>query len=759
MDKNLQAAVAAILLGGYALAYADDSPPTPPVATQLPKMTITETPPSEYVVPNASTATKTDTPIMDTPVSIQIVPQQVLLDQQVTRIDQALKNVSGVSFTGGGDTSFGNAFDAIVLRGFSTDSHLWNGIRIDSFGGDTELFSQQFANVESIEVLKGPAAILYGAVEPGGVVNIVTKQPQSTPSYSAEQQFGSYGLYRTTVDATGPLNGQATVLYRMNASYDTGGSIVDLGFTRDLFLAPTLKFVIGEHAQVTLEYEHKDSNFNGNYAIFPVVQAASGDFQPLYDNPHLNYGERSDVRDRADLGAFSWSSDLADHWSIKQTAIANIVHATGPQVTSDGVGPLVPSNPNSPPAVYRLISPYDTQDDLYATDLDITGHFTTGPLQHTLLLGGDWYHFNSKFVLSISNPTFIPDPTLDSIISVFSPVHIPAIFGPLQPEVAGTGPTVSRGYHLQDQVSLWDQLFLLAGVRYQHVDEANYSGETLSSLTSQPLTASATTPRVGLLWRPIAPVSLYANVAKNWGPSNGYPLATGGLVPPTSATQKEAGMKLDLLASRLTSTLAVYDLTKTNVPTPDPANPSVFLVTGRVRSRGVELDIDGEITPGWNVIVNFSDIDAQITASNDPGNPPGTQWPEAPRLIGNLWTTYDFAPDADRSVKLGFGVNAQGRQPALNYTGVLSGQTSDYTDIGGYATMNALGAYRIKVGNYRLMAQLNVSNLLNRRYFSYVELTNPGPGSTYTYDNAVYSFDRRLYGDPRTLVGKLSVQF
>ena len=748
----------ALLALAASVAFQSRADSTPP-ATELPKLTVSETTESVYVAPNASTATKTETPIMDTPVSIQVIPQQALLDQQAIRIDQALRNVSGIAFTDGGDTSFGNAFDAIVLRGFATDSHLWNGVRIDSLGSDTELFTQQLANVESIEVLKGPAAILYGAVEPGGVINIVTKQPQATPAYSAQQQFGSYGLYRTTVGATGPMNEAATLLYRVDASYDTSGSIVDSGFTRDLFLAPTLKLPLGEHAQVTLEYEHKDSNFNGNYATFPVVQAANGNFVPVYENPALNYGERSDTRDRHDLGALSWSSDLGERWSIRQAVIANIVHATGPQVTSDGLGSLVPSNPNGPPGIYRFTNPYDTQDDLYATYLDITGHFATGPLQHTVLVGGDWYRFNSKYVLEVSNPTFGPDPSLDSIISLLNPVHTPAVFGSPQPLAAGTGPTVSRGYHLQDQVSVANRLFLLAGVRYQHVFESNYNGETLSSLTSSPLSGSATTPRVGLLFRPVAPVSLYANVARNWGPSNGYPLATGGLVPPTSGTQKELGIKLDVLDGRLTSTLAVYDLSKTNIPTPDPSNPFLFLVTGRVRSRGLEIDIDGEIARGWNLIANFSDIDARITASNDPGNPPGTQWPETPRLIGNLWTTYEFTPDADRGFKLGGGVNAQGRQPALNYSGVLSAQTSDYTDIAGYATLNVMAAYRIKAGGYRLMAQLNVNNLANRKYFSYVELTNPGPGSTYSYQNAIYGFDRRLYGDPRILIGELSFQF
>ncbi len=757
MSNSLQAAIAAMLIGACGAAFADQ--PSAPATTQLPKMTITDTADSDYVAPDATTGTKSDTPVMDTPLNIQVVTQQVLLDQQVTRIDQALMNVSGVSVGNGGDTSYGNAFDSVSLRGFPTDSYLRNGVRIDSLTSDTELFTLQMANVESIEVLKGPAAILYGAVEPGGVVNIITKQPQATPGYSANQQFGSYGLYRTTVDATGPLNQAATLLYRMDASYDTSGSIVDLGFTRDLFIAPTMKLLIGSSTQVTLEYEHKDSNFNGNYAAFPLIEAPSGQFVPLYNNPSLNYGERSALQEIADFAGLNWTHAFNEQWSIKQQLVADWVHTTAPQVTALGIGPNDPNNAASEPAIYRFEEPLDDRIDTYATYIDLTGHFATGPVRHTLLAGGDWYWFNSKYSLMNPDPTYALDPAFNSLINLFNPVHPGTPFGPLQPAFAGDGPTKSWGLYLQDQAALPGNVFALAGVRFQHAFEANYTGTTLDSLTSTPLNARAVTSRYGLLWRPQTWLSLYGNYADNWGPSNGYPTVSGGIVPPTGALQREIGAKFDPLQGRLTSTIALYDLIKTNVPTPDPNNPCCYIVTGEVRSKGLEVDIQGEIASGWNVILNYSIIDAEIVSSNDPSNPPGTQWPQTPRLIGNLWTTYDFAPGADRGFKIGGGVNYQGTQPAYNYTGVLAQQATDYTEIAARTTVNAMGSYRLKADGLMLTAQLNVSNLLNKQYFSYISLTNPQPYDTYTYGGSVYGFDRRLYGEPRTLIGSISVQF
>jgi iron complex outermembrane receptor protein len=302
-------------------------------------------------------------------------------------------------------------------------------------------------------------------------------------------------------------------------------------------------------------------------------------------------------------------------------------------------------------------------------------------------------------------------------------------------------------------------VFVLAGIRSQHVFEANFLGPTPSSLSSTPLAASAITPRLGIVWRPWQWVSGYANYGKNWGPSNGYPDANGGIVPPTAADQKEVGVKFELMGGRVRSTFALYDLTKTNIPTADPADPNVFLVTGKVRSRGLELDLQGEVRRGWNVIVDFSDIDARIASSNDPDNPPGTQWFETPRWIGNFWTTYEVAPNSDRGFRFGAGISAQGSQPPINNAGVVATQATDYTRMGGYATVNAMVAHGLTINGVRVLAQLNVSNLFDRRYFSYIALSNPQPYSTYVHGNDVYGFDRRLYGEPRALLGSLGVQF
>ncbi|MGH2397722.1 MAG: TonB-dependent siderophore receptor [bacterium] len=206
-------------------------------ATELPEMTVTASPldDTSYNVPDATTATKTDTPIMETPVSIQVVPQQVLGDQQAYRLEDAVKNVSGIQLT----PLSSNQFDGFLYRGFAgSQALLRNGYRFSV--GVTKL---DLTNVERLEVLKGPAAVLYGQqTEPGGIINVVTKKPLATPYYSLEQEFGSYDFYQTSADATGPITGDGALLYRLTLGYLNTESFRDFGFQERVFLVPSLSW-------------------------------------------------------------------------------------------------------------------------------------------------------------------------------------------------------------------------------------------------------------------------------------------------------------------------------------------------------------------------------------------------------------------------------------------------------------------------------------------------------------------------------------
>lgn len=214
-----------------------------------------------YRVPDSTTATRTDTPQRDIPQSIQVIPQQVIKDQQITRIGDAVRNVSGVTLQGG----YGGSTDNYNIRGFTTYDNLRNGFSVqDNFVNPT--------NIERIEVLKGPASVLYGQFEPGGVVNYITKQPLSEPYYSAEFTAGSFSTYRPSIDISGPLNSDRTLLYRLNAAYENFGSFIDFNHQETFAIAPALTYKIGDATTLTLEYEYLKVD-RTYYDGLPPIQA------------------------------------------------------------------------------------------------------------------------------------------------------------------------------------------------------------------------------------------------------------------------------------------------------------------------------------------------------------------------------------------------------------------------------------------------------------------------------------------------------
>jgi iron complex outermembrane recepter protein len=302
--------------------------------------------PTAYSVSDTSVGTKTDTPILVTPASVQVVPQQVLKDQQVSGIDQAVKNVSGIAVGGGLAEGNGQPYGTVFVRGFPTDTIFRDGTRLDSYGGDSNLYLQQFANIDRVEVLKGPAAILYGAVEPGGIVNIVTKQPQSTPAYSLEQQVGSFGLARTTINATGPASQDGRLLYRLDTSYDSSSSQVDNVKTSNFFIAPVLLWNIDADNQIKAEFNYRSSFFGQNFGFLPTLNGAL-----INTNPSINYGGYSPAQETTYFAALSWMHRFDNDWSIKQRVVFNAI-----DVNSAGLLPFAggSSSAHPHPAAWAL---------------------------------------------------------------------------------------------------------------------------------------------------------------------------------------------------------------------------------------------------------------------------------------------------------------------------------------------------------------------------------------------------------------------
>lgn len=738
--------------------------------------------PTAYLVPDASVGTKMNTPIMETPLNIQVVSQQVLRDQQVTNIAEALQNVSGVTVGGGGAFSNGGAYGLVFLRGFRTDTHFRNGFRIDGFGNNNALLDLQFANVQSVEVLKGPAAILYGAVEPGGIVNVVTKQPGEEPKYSVQQQFASYAAYRTTASATGPLTQDKSLLYRLDASYENNGSFVDLGYARNLFFAPVLQWNVDQKTKIKLELEYQDSNFGQIYGFTPLAYGF-----PLHTERSINYGERSPFKEKTLFSSLSWSHDFDNNWNIKQQTMMNRDKTNSAQFLpffiaqqNSFVSPL-PSPPFPPfqatfltPStngnlVDRFSQPYSIKTDIYATEVDLSGHFDTGFMKHTLLFGGDYYRYNFRgdlkttFNLSLIPvpflPISLPNFTGGSLTWLLYPIHPGTPLGPATPLFGFAGQTDNAGLYLQDQIKLPYGFEVLGGVRYQFVNQrSQYTDNncaatatcTLDFLTKRyGLVAQAVTPRVGLLWRPQEWVSFYGNYTEGFSPNVGKITSDGTLIAPSKANQWEGGVKVEFFEGRLRATAAYYHLVKTNIPV-QAIGSQFFTVAGEARSQGPEFDMQGEILPGWKVIAAYANTDVIYTKNDpirDPAHPVGTRFEGVPRNTARLFSTYDFQEQPLRGFKVGGGYTFHGSQPAWNFSGV----NFPAYQLPGYGTADMLAAYDFIFENTKITAQLNVSNLLDRKFYTDAQVQH--------FPTTPYDAQPRLFGTPRTIRGSLRAEF
>ncbi|NOU44222.1 MAG: TonB-dependent receptor [Methyloglobulus sp.] len=681
----------------------------------------------DYVIPNATAGTKTNTPVMETPLNVQVISKQVLKDQQVINLGQALKNVSGVTVSNGASVggAGGGLDQSFFLRGFESQTFFRNGFRLQQGAA-----SKGMANVESVEVLKGSAAGLYGLVDPGGMVNVITKQPLATPYYGFSQQFGSYDLYRTTIDATGPITKNKDLLYRMNMSYQNSGSFREFVGKEDVFLAPVLKWVISPKTQATFELEYNHQHLGLDNTFVPL---ANGNGTRLNTPRSRNYGEYSPGTVETIFGGFNWSHQFNDDWSIKHSFSVNQRN----DIRSHFVLPTEADNVN----VSRFQFSGQAQNNTYSTNLDLIGHFDTAGLHHTLLLGGDYYRLDrsTDFRYGLTNLG-----TFDfSTINIQNPRHpgTPFTF-PLQPVQQLANQTDQYGLYIQDQIKLPYNIQVMGGIRYQYL---HLSNREKIDQTSDGRSDDAVTPRVGFLWQPKSWISLYANYVESFGPNEPDTILLGNtLPPPTSAEQYEGGIKTEFFDGRLRATLTYYDLTKTNIATPHPdpklASDGISVVTGAVRSRGPELDIIGEILPGWNVIATYTNIDARVTKTNNTDfQPIGSRFWNVPRNNGSLWSTYE-AQDGDfRGFKFGGGVTLRDGQTVCCDIPAFK--------IPGYATVDLLAAYSLDIGKTKVTAQLNINNLLDKHYIT--------AGKTDIGRNQLYVD----FGQPRTFMGSINIQY
>ncbi|MBD2253826.1 TonB-dependent siderophore receptor [Nostoc parmelioides] len=703
-----------LVVGVTASVTTSQTPQTQPTPTQPEPQPSSETQPeqpielvvtgeqSSYRAEQASSATKTDTPIRDIPQSIQVIPREVLKDQGTIRVQDALQNVSGSTSAG----YYQGFSEYLSLRGFPANVFR-DGLRsYQNYGGLIET-----ADIERIEVLKGPASVLFGDAPPGGLVNLITKPPLTEPFYAFEGTVGSFSTYRGAIDLSGSLNSNRSALYRFNTFYENAGSFRDFVNSERVVLAPKFKFALGANTNLTIDgswLEEKRTADDGTVAIGdrPANLPRERFLGEPFQNVEINVTNFSYLLDHK----------FNDQWSIRNAFRAQFVNL-------ERYYPLRDSLDEETGELSRLSYFSQRRDNAYAVQTDVVGKFLTGSIKHQLVLGFDY----TKITEDGTFGDFEAYPS----INIFNPVY-----SRLEYPKAGIlnffrDDTLDKyGFYIQDQIEVTPQLKLLLGGRFDILEQTRSTRNLGEEKQESSQSDTKFSPRLGIVYQPSGNISLYASYANSFEPSFGASRnGNGKPFKPETGRQFEIGLKADITRN-LSATLALYDLRKQNVTVDDPnsSDPNDQIQTGEQTSRGIEFDIAGEITPGWKVIASYSYIDAFV--SKDTTGLEGRRRDNIPEHAASFWTTYEFQQGNLQG--LGFGLG-------LFFVGDRFGDLDNSYILPSFVRTDASVFY--KRDNWR--AALNIRNLFDNTYF-----TGSDGGRLGIY-----------YGEPLTLIGSFAIEF
>ena len=653
---------------------------------------------NNYFVPDAGRTLKTDTPLRDTPVSVQVVPQQVIEDQNATNVREIVRNASGVNFS----SASGSRGEQFIIRGFSAE-RFRNGFR-DGFSSSRT--QTELANIDRVEVLKGPVSVLFGRAEPGGIINYVTKQPLREPFYEVGFTAGSFNFYRPTLDFSAPLTENGELAYRLNVAYENADSFRDGVETERFLVAPTLSWQISDDTELTLEFSYLNDTRPIDRGL---VVLSDGE---VADIPFSSY--LGDPEPREDFDETRTELYL-DHRFNSNLSLRSFLRYT--TATESGPGATVQiiddseDDRNFPVGDFRGDQFYET----FTFQNDLTGKFNTGAIEHTVLFG---LEYTNEFSDSIGERR---------------PAGLIDIFNPSAFEVSTDEPFEVRffeevrensfGIYLQDQIAILDNLQLVVGGRFD-----TYNSETTDFNADGEISeteADAFSPRVGIVYQPIEPVSLYASYTRSFTPVSGSDINDEPFEP-QRGTGFEIGVKSEIIKNKLSSTLALYDTTLTNITTEDPNNSDFEIQTGEQNSQGIELNVTGEILPGWNIFAGYAYTDA--TVSEDNVIPVGNRINNVPENNFSLWTTYTLQQGSVAGLGFGAGVF---------YIGERAGDLDNSFFIDGYTRVDAAIFY--EKDKYR--AAVNFKNLFDTEYIE---------GG---FRQAI------VPGAPFTVLGSISVEF
>lgn len=665
-------------------------------AVELPPVHATGNADSGYTVPETRSGTRTPTALRDVPQSMSVVTQQQIRDQSMQNLGDVARYVPGVG-TAQGE---GNR-ETLILRGVSTTSDFY----IDGVRDDVQYYRDLY-NIDRVEILRGPNAMLFGRGATGGAINRVLKHADWDSLREVNVQLGSFDNRRATLDINESLNDK--IAARVAAVYEDSDSYRDGVFLKRQGINPTLALRTGEATTLTLGYEYFQDERTADRGIPSLngapVPTASGTF---FGDP-----QRSPTDTELNTVSAVLEHAIGDGLSLRNSSRYGHYNKFYQNVFPGAV-----SFDNTDNRYEVAISAYSnaTQRDNLFNQTDLVAKLNTGAIAHTVLAGvelGRQVTTNLRLTGFFADGPDVNNSNPNS--SVYNaPLSAPTIdetltFRANSTDANNDGVTRIVGVYVQDQVQLSPAWQAVLGLRYDRV-EVNFrdlrnGGVVALSTTDQPLS-----PRAGLIYKPLDVLSLYASYSRAYQPRAGEQLAS--LTPSTQALDPEefvnyeVGAKWDVRPG-LALTAAAYQLDRSNVAITDPNDATRMILVDGQRLRGIELGWTGRVTAAWSIAGGYARQDGEISSDQSASIRKGAQLAQVPVNSFSLWNRYDF----DRVWGAGLGVI--NRSKMLASTENLATPSGNVV-LGGYTRVDAALYF---APSSTLSAQLNVENLLDEDY-------------------------------------------
>jgi hypothetical protein len=687
---------------------------------------------SSYKNTNSFIGTKTASALKEVPQSVGYVTKELILDQGATTVNEVVKNISGVNQN--------SSYNDFSIRGFRATGNRNSGNLLNGMRAQTSLWKQSsLANIERVEVIKGPASALFGNAAPGGVINRVTKKPLFENKNSITVGVGSWNTLKTYGDFTGPLNPKKTLLYRLNLGYEKTDSFRDLQGSESIIAAPSFSYIPNEKTHINVDFVYQNFNgkidrgqsvpADGNVYSTPISRSLSAANDFLKENTlNTTIALTHKFSDHISLNAIylnsSYSEDMLEHTQ------ANLYY----KQIGNGANAFRYSDPNKVMMTANQRKRYFANNSF---NTYFNFNFNTGILKHKLLVGYDYFiseqkagssSISAQGYLSKDKTKVVNTYTTTANVlagSVQTPTTNVPVFDLYDPIAGNAYKDISKyiwkqntlnpyeeyshGVYVQEQIDI-SIVKLLIGLRQEWFTEI-LNKETTKEISRQ---TSAFIPRVGLVVEASENINLYSTWVKGFQPQGANiqsdPDRYGGPFDYMKSELYEVGLKTEWFNKRLSATLAIFKITQENSLEQSPkAGKADWRVPVDEESNGFELDVAGQILPNFSVVANYAYTDARIVKLKEEGaiKDLNVQRPSTPRHAANLWTKYIFENGSLKGLGAGIGVSYASER--LGQVGRRATAAS-YPD---YTLLNAVLYYKVK----DVQLQLNVNNVLNRTYW------------------------------------------